>query len=156
MRQIFLKNRCKRWYIGCSLLVWWSDQPENVQICRSTVQKRDFFAFFDYFFKSRKKFNKRVKFLSANQIFQKENHAGQKKTTDKKKNKNKKKQKQQQQKKKKHKKQQQEKTKKQTSKKQTSNKQKAKQQEQEQATSKKQQRKRKSTWVVVFKNGVVE
>ena len=70
-----------------------SDQPENVQICRSTVQKRDFLAFFDYFFKSRKKFNKRVKFYPANQIFQKENHAGQKKTTDKKKNKNKKKQK---------------------------------------------------------------
>ena len=61
------------------MLVVFADQPENVQICRSTVQKRDFLAFFDYFFKSRKKFNKRVKFYPANQIFQKENHAGQKK-----------------------------------------------------------------------------
>ena len=51
MRQNFLKNRCKRWYIGCNVVLFVSDQPEKTTICRGRVHLQLFFAFLRKFLK---------------------------------------------------------------------------------------------------------
>ena len=51
MRQNFLKNRCKRWHIGCIRVSCIADQPEKTTICRGRVHLQLFFAFLRKFLK---------------------------------------------------------------------------------------------------------